>query len=83
MTYMQTMYASLAKSGINILQVEKAEHNGVSYLFEYSWQDPHNSDKLRWSKANIWEPFTTGIEQAYRDIIKVVAEARQELERGE
>lgn len=77
-----TFYAKMAKAGINILSATQGEHNSTNYIFEYSWVDPNNCDKLKWSKANIWEPANHSLEEACQDIIAIVEETRQELEDG-
>lgn len=74
-------YARLANAGINILSIEVNHDSGEKFIvFEYSWKDPKQDDKLHWSKS---------IESHYNlntlcgNILQKVELARQELEANE
>lgn len=76
-----SLYAKLAAEGINILNIEVDSKNGDKFMvFEYSWNDPKQDNKLHWSKC---------VEHGYNlkmicdTIISKVQIARKELERGE
>lgn len=74
-----SIYAKLAREGINILSCTNIpEYSGTEYIFEYSWMDPAQQNKLHWSKA----PFFTN-SAGYdwvESLIELVRSARKELE---
>lgn len=74
-----SIYAQLAKEGINILLCTHIpEYQGTEYIFEYSWIDPAQQNKLHWSKAPF---FTNSVDYDWVDnLIGLVRLARKELE---
>lgn len=83
MDFFKIEHALLAKHGINILDVTP-EKDGHVFVFEYSWVDPDNKERLRWSKSALML-YTHGVDQAHitQIILTAVKSARKELERGE
>lgn len=74
-------YAKLAAEGINILSIEVDKDTKEKFvIFEFSWKDPKQDDKLHWSKS---VEHSYNLSHLYYIIIENVKLAREELERGE
>lgn len=72
-------YAKLASAGINILScTDVARYDGMEYIFEYSWVDRMQANKLHWSKASYYTD-SHDLEWV-DDLIAQVRRARKELE---
>lgn len=81
----ESPYAKLAAEGINVLSVimpHEDTERGSEYIFEYSWNDPKQGWKLHWSKSVYQPSYSVGmrVEDWADDLIRVVSEARKELE---
>lgn len=75
----KSQHAALAANGVNILNIVPIGDN-TQVLFEYSWVDPKQRNKLHWSKSYV--AITKDDEDASIVILDRVQKAREELERG-
>lgn len=75
--------SQLARNNINILEV-RPYRDDDHYLralvhYEFQWRDPSNNNH-RWSKNFMDVPYGMGETLPYQDVLRVVRNARSELE---
>lgn len=75
--------SQIAKNNINILEVKpyKDDIGGFRAVvhYEFQWRDPRNNNH-RWSKNFLDVPYGLNEQLPYQDILRVVRNARAELE---
>lgn len=78
MTSYINAHARLAAEGVNILNLVPIDDDKSTILFEYSWKDPSQDNKLHWSKSML--PINKNESCIVSKLLDHVRLARKELE---